>query len=135
MVLLAPSRPPRSRIASRQNRIAASFDCHCARLPRREPADLVLPLVAEDQDHHLVIDVRVVAQAAYRATARGREHLVGGLSLFCELGQRADFCGSWYCAMYSHPERALVTLVLLLLYIDAAQRAVVASEIAQQREQ
>src|ERR1700735_823729 len=102
----------RSNLAKRQNRIAVSFVCH---LPRRESANLFLPLVAEYEDHHLMIDVRVVAQAADRAAARDREHLICSLSLLGEWGQRPDVFRLRFLVMHLDPEFTLVALMFFLL--------------------
>src|SRR5277367_4603759 len=106
-----------------------------ASLPRRESTDFFLPLVAKHQDHHLLIDVRVVAQASYRASALRRENFVGGLSLLCERRQRSDVPWRWLRAMYFDPEFALVAFMLLCLDLDATQRSVVASEVPDESNQ
>ena len=95
----------------------------------------VLPFVAEYQNHHLLIDVRVMTQAAYRASARGRHHLVCCLSLLCERGKRSDLFWRWLFSVYLDPECAHVALMLLILDVDAAQGAVVAPEVLDEREQ
>lgn len=47
------------RIVLRKASLPAGYAASVA-LPRRESANLLLPLVAEHQDHHLLINVRVV---------------------------------------------------------------------------
>src|SRR5277367_338244 len=56
--------------------------------PAAESRDLRLPLVAEREDQHLLVDVRVLGQRLHRAATRRREHLVRRLRLPIERGQR-----------------------------------------------
>jgi hypothetical protein len=58
--------------------------------PAAEGGDLRLPLVAEGQDQHLLVDVRVLGQRLHRAAACRREHFVRRLPLLVERRERRD---------------------------------------------
>src|SRR5277367_4158384 len=102
------------------------YECNRTELlPRREATDFVLPFVAEHEDHHLMIYVGVVAEAADRSATGDRKHLVCSLRLLREWGQRADLRWRWLLPMHLDPEFACVALMLFILDVDSAQRAVV----------
>src|ERR1700746_1468317 len=74
-----------------------------------ERGDLRLPLLAEGEDQHLLIDLGVLDQRFHRAATRRREHLIGRLGLPVELRQRRDL--RRFLAMHLQPELALETLM------------------------
>src|SRR5260370_38511625 len=72
---------------------------------------LRLPLIAERQDQHLLVDVGVFGQRFHRAATRGREHFVCRLGLPIESRQRRNL--RRLLAMDLQPEPPLETLIIL----------------------
>ena len=92
-----------------------------------ESRDLALPLFAEGQHQHLLVDVRVLTQTAHRAAARVGENLKCRARLLIELRQRRDL--RRLLAMHLEPELALEPLVLFRRDIDGVEGAVVRLEL------
>src|SRR6267378_5793530 len=101
------------------------------RLARSVAADFLLPAIAEYQDHHLLLDIRVMAESLDRAATLHRQLLVRELCLPRELRKRRDLFRK--LAVLLHPEFALEAHVLLFDHIDDAQRAAVAFEVVEHR--
>src|SRR5712692_5233932 len=87
-----------------------------------ERRDLVLPLLAEGENQHLLIDVRILGQRSHRSATLAGEHLIGLPRLLIELRQRRD--RGRLLAMYFKPELALESLMLFGGDINRVERAV-----------
>src|SRR6202030_2088319 len=92
-----------------------------------ERCNLALPLLAEGQHQHLLVDMTVLGQAAHRTAARIGEDLKSSAGLLIELRQRRDL---WrLLAMHLEPELALEALILFRRDINGIESAVVALEL------